>query len=750
MATVIGDWAIKLGLSAQSFSGGVKAAEGQAKTFASKAQALASSTSSTITGILKSVTGLDLGGATSMLSGLASSAGSLLSSFNPASLVTSVAAITTAILGAGFAAVKSTNDIVKLARAHGISGQDATGLALTAARVGIDPAAFGDMLGRFTLRMGEVRQQLQAGGGPMISALQRLGINAREFAQLPVHQQLAAIADGMQSMTNPVDRAALGFDLLGRHARDMAPVFRLSGEEIRNAGQHAADYGDTLSELGVQQIGQAMRDVREARVAFVTIGGSLTSTIAEAFATTVSAGAKLGKSIITFLQPAFRMVGAIITFVGAIFGRVFSGIQSVLSPVLGLLGGIFTVIGEVFSGVFEILSAVFDVVASVVGAILEGFGMSGAGTAVQQLTQFFKDLARSVAEVSGRIASMIRAAGSIASVAGGSSPGAGAGLNFGTWLAQRLSGQQAINDGLMTEAQIRANIDSKAAAAAAEPRLDVRVSGLSSIQQVTTELERYREQLALVRLPLSEGETAAAQISQSTNAIRDRIAFAGLDADAQERYRLRRLGATQADLDGIQALQQLAAAATAASDAQTLSQGYRASLDTMGMTSRQAEIWRLQQRGVNTELLETLRMQDRVLSQAEARRDLEAQVARLNGEVSQGSVATFEARLTELRGMLDAGLSPDAYGAQVAAAFSGLERTVGQAANNAPRALLAGSAEAASTVAAYQREGAGNDPQERVRQVMERALEVQRLQLAETRRLVSAVEESQNLPGVDF
>jgi len=80
-------------------------------------------------------------------------------------------------------------------------------------------------------------------------ALEKLGISAEEFAQLPVDQQILKISEGFRGLDEGTNRATLAFDLFGRQGRTMLPELLQPMDELV---QRAKDLGLTWSETDVK------------------------------------------------------------------------------------------------------------------------------------------------------------------------------------------------------------------------------------------------------------------------------------------------------------------------------------------------------------------------------------------------------------------------------------------------------------------------------------------------------------------
>lgn len=87
------------------------------------------------------------------------------------------------------------------------------------------------IVGFLNRNIDEARQGTEA----QAEAFERLNIDVEQFAKLPLTEQLAAIADGMQNVEDHAARTAIASDLLGRAGKQLVPAFEQGGQSIRDA-----------------------------------------------------------------------------------------------------------------------------------------------------------------------------------------------------------------------------------------------------------------------------------------------------------------------------------------------------------------------------------------------------------------------------------------------------------------------------------------------------------------------------------
>jgi uncharacterized lipoprotein YmbA len=168
------------------------------------------------------------------------------------------------ILGASFSAAAIINygkqvvelggQLKDLTQQTGLSGQTLSGLKSTLEENGTSLDAFAK--GIFTLQknLGGIKNE----SDPAAQAVKALGLNLDELRKADTETFLTLVTDALGKIDNPINRAALGAQLLGKNFRELGPAINeMAGHlaELRKGGLSDDDinrldeFGDSITRL---------------------------------------------------------------------------------------------------------------------------------------------------------------------------------------------------------------------------------------------------------------------------------------------------------------------------------------------------------------------------------------------------------------------------------------------------------------------------------------------------------------------
>lgn len=153
------------------------------------------------------------------------------------------------------------DEIAKTSRQIGISTQDLQRLRFAAARSGVSNQALEASFKKLAIG---IDQGLVKGKGPAVDALKRIGLQAQDLAGVGAEEQLAMIADGLKSIEDPSESAAVRLALLGRAGLEMGTLFEAGGDEIRKLGDRAQQLGGVMGDdalKGAEALNDGLYDV---------------------------------------------------------------------------------------------------------------------------------------------------------------------------------------------------------------------------------------------------------------------------------------------------------------------------------------------------------------------------------------------------------------------------------------------------------------------------------------------------------
>jgi hypothetical protein len=254
----------------------------------------------------------------------------------------------------------------------------------------------------------------------------------------------------------------------------------------------------------------------------------------------------------------------------------------------------------------------------------------------------------------------------------------------------------------------------------------------------------------------------AASVRQTLDSLNQQAQAAGLSAQAFQLLQLRLQGATQAQLDQAAAAQASIAAGGALRGMEQQTDALREQIATFGMSAREIADWRDQQAvqrswehqmslpfGTREEVHAQVEAADRTaqlriqaqitaehrrtfeLMQDEARiqRQVTDQALQLANQV-QDPLTNFQNQIRNLQDSFSrGGIGWEELGRGGLAALEQLERATGGGQAQLPGALTEGSSAAVSAINRWRNQGSAQDIQERIRQLLERAEQIQRDQL---------------------
>jgi hypothetical protein len=153
-----------------------------------------------------------------------------------------------AIIAYGKQLVALGGQLKDLSQQTGISGQTLSGLKSVLEENGTSLDAFAK--GIFTLQknLGGIKND----SDPAAQAVKQLGLNLDQIRQADTETFLQLITDALGKVENPINRAALGAQLLGKNFRELGPAIEeIAGHlaQLRKSGLSDADI-NTLDEFG--------------------------------------------------------------------------------------------------------------------------------------------------------------------------------------------------------------------------------------------------------------------------------------------------------------------------------------------------------------------------------------------------------------------------------------------------------------------------------------------------------------------
>lgn len=139
---------------------------------------------------------------------------------------------------------------VKLARQLGTTQAAVAGLTRAAKLSSIEQKQLEKNMQAYSKRLGEAI----GGTGEAKDALEKMNLSAHELATMPLPEQLALIADRINSMGTQAEKSAAASDLFSRAGLDMLNFFEGGGEAIRTAASEVRSFGLAVSDVDARQV----------------------------------------------------------------------------------------------------------------------------------------------------------------------------------------------------------------------------------------------------------------------------------------------------------------------------------------------------------------------------------------------------------------------------------------------------------------------------------------------------------------
>lgn len=235
-----------------------------------------------------------------------------------------------------------------------------------------------------TTAMDKLNQNLGAaklGSKGMIDAFAQLGLNANSFAT--ADQAFYAIADAIQNIKDPAERARMSMEFFGRTAGvDMVEVLGKSGVEMRRLAQEAQNLGIVMSEETTAKLADAKLALDKAKFAASAMatafaGEALVSIIdfAKEMQPMFDKVKQVATQIWDFLEPSIKELGAAIGELAAspYMKMLLEGL-GVMARIAGtVLVGAFRLLIDSFSAGIRSITAVANAWAEMVTKIRQHF-----------------------------------------------------------------------------------------------------------------------------------------------------------------------------------------------------------------------------------------------------------------------------------------------------------------------------------------------------------------------------------------
>ena len=157
-----------------------------------------------------------------------------------------------------------------LSQRLGISAAELAGLQLAAKRAGVESDDFTANLQRLEKNIGLAT----LGSGELSEKFDKLGLDAKHLADLPLVDALKEISNAIGQTENKYERAAMATEIFGKSGMKVMGILRSGSEELRKSSEDAKRFGTALSEHDIENFEHlhlAIVDLKEAASGAATV-----------------------------------------------------------------------------------------------------------------------------------------------------------------------------------------------------------------------------------------------------------------------------------------------------------------------------------------------------------------------------------------------------------------------------------------------------------------------------------------------
>jgi hypothetical protein len=214
-----------------------------------------------------------------------------------------------AIAGLVMHSLKAGDEIGDTADKLGIGAKALQELRFGAEQSGAEAGALDKALGKMAVTIGKFKNAKGHGGGEAgvtLSGLQmlgtggasggsgaetdpykRIGLSAKQLANLKPEEQFKRIADGMAKLKTHADRAAVAQAIFGKGATEILPFLEEGSAGIDKLAKAANKYGGIMSPEALKNADEADKAMKQAKLALFgvsnTLGAALLPTATKVF-----------------------------------------------------------------------------------------------------------------------------------------------------------------------------------------------------------------------------------------------------------------------------------------------------------------------------------------------------------------------------------------------------------------------------------------------------------------------------------
>lgn len=192
------------------------------------------------------------------------------------------------------------------------------------------------------------------GSGPAADAMTALGLNAQQLLNTPADQRIGLIADALNGVANPAQRAALAQDVFGKGAVGLMPLLSEGSAGLKRYGEEADKLGYSFDRVDAAQIEMANDAIQKVKNVLVAVGTQLAIKLApfiQTVADKLSGLALQGDGMAAAVVNGFEMVVTAVAGAADYLNLLEAGWHLLRAGAAAALVGILTPLSLVIEGI---------------------------------------------------------------------------------------------------------------------------------------------------------------------------------------------------------------------------------------------------------------------------------------------------------------------------------------------------------------------------------------------------------------
>lgn len=225
------------------------------------------------------------------------------------------------------AMVKLTNEakeIRKLSGEIGVTTQEFQKLSYVSKQVGLDMDDMAGAIEEFRIRTAEAAQD---GTGPLAEMFKKLGLDAKEFVNMPITEAIGKVSDELNKL-DATSRQFAADEIFGGDGRRLMNVFKLGADGISEMSREAEEMGLVLSSETMQGLKSVSDGFRDLELAWDGMIGNMATSFADEM-----------EFVVAFARIAMQDMAKVFELAGLSIKSSFADfIEGIIS---GVTGGLF-------------------------------------------------------------------------------------------------------------------------------------------------------------------------------------------------------------------------------------------------------------------------------------------------------------------------------------------------------------------------------------------------------------------------